>query len=121
MKLHSLSSKAIIPIETHSTEAAEQLQVALANMEQLRNNLGHLRSGGFTLLPESRRLKVQPIHRERDNDPYYVVPSLQLCGSWLQKTGFESNQHARIITLHQLLVICPEEILPVSGKLIAAG
>jgi len=107
----------IIPTEQQSLEALEQLRDALGNMGQLRQNLNQLREGGFTLLPESRRLKVQPVPREKLSDPYHVVPSLQLCGDWLRQTGFEYNCHVRIITLHQLLIICPEKILPQPGKL----
>jgi len=107
----------IVPTEQQSLEALEQLRDALGNMGQLRQNLNQIREGGFTLLPESRRLKVQPVPREKLSDPFHVVPCLHLCGDWLRQTGFEYNNHVRIITLHQLLIICPEEILPQPGKL----
>ena len=113
MKRHNT----IVPTEQQSLEALEQLRDASTNMGQLRQNLTHLRDAGFTLLPESRRLKVQPVLREKLNDPYHVVPSFQLCGDWLRQAGFEHNQYVRIITLHQLLIICPEQTLPQSGKL----
>ena len=105
-----------LPTEQQSLEALEQLRNALTNMGQLRQNLANLRDGGFTLLPESRRLKVQPHFREIQGNPYYNVPSLKLCGEWLRQAGFEHDQHVRIITLNQLLIICPET-LPRLGKL----
>ncbi len=106
----------IVPTEQQSLEALEQLREALTNMGQLRQHLTNLRNGGFTLLPESRRLKVQPVLREKQSDPYHIVPSLQLCGDWLSQAGFEYNQYVRIITLNQLLIICPETA-PLHGKL----
>src|SRR5690242_8525945 len=107
----------IVPTEQQSLEALDQLRDALTNMGQLRQNLTSLRNGGFTLLPESRRLKVQPVFREKQSDPYHHVPSLQLCGDWLQHAGFEYNQYVRIITLNQLLIICPEQTSSQPGKL----
>lgn len=106
----------IVPTEQQSLEALEQLQEALTNMGQLRQNLTNLRNGGFTLLPESRRLKVLPVYRKKQSDPYYTVPSLQLSGEWLRQAGFEYNQQVRIITLNQLLIICPETSL-LQGRL----
>ena len=106
----------IVPTEQQSLEALEQLRNALTNMGQLRQNLANLRESGFTLLPESRRLKVQPVPREKLSDPYHIVPSLQLCGDWLSVAGFEYNQYVRIISLNQLLIICPET-LSQHGKL----
>jgi len=106
----------IVPTEQQSLEALDQLREALTNMGQLRQNLANLRTGGFTLLPESRRLKVQPILREKQSDPYHNVPSLQLCGEWLRQAGFEYNEYVRIITLNQLLIICPETS-PLHSKL----
>jgi len=107
----------ILPTEQQSLEALDRLRDALTNMGQLRQNLTHLRDSGFTLLPESRRLKVQPVFREKMNDPYHRVPSLQLCGDWLRQVGFEHNHYVRIITLNQLLIICPEQTLAHPGKL----
>jgi len=98
----------MVPVEQQSLEALEQLREALTNMGQLRQNLANLRDAGFALLPESRRLKVQPVLREKQSDPYHSVPSLQLCGDWLRQAGFEHSQYVRIISLNQLLIICPE-------------
>ncbi|HEX5153993.1 MAG TPA: SymE family type I addiction module toxin [Parafilimonas sp.] len=107
----------IAPTEQQSLEALEQLRDALTNMGHLRQNLTNLRDNGFTLLPENRRLKIQPVLREKQSDPFHIVPSLQLCGDWLKQAGFEHNQYVRIITLDQLLIICPELTLPRPGKL----
>ncbi len=106
----------IIPTEQQSLEALDKLRDALTNMGQLRQNLANLRENGFTLLPESRRLKVQPVPREKLSDPFHIVPSLQLCGDWLSVAGFEYNQYVRIISLNQLLIICPDTLAQ-HGKL----
>ncbi|HEX7845884.1 MAG TPA: SymE family type I addiction module toxin [Chitinophagaceae bacterium] len=98
----------IVPTEQQSLEALDQLREALANMGQLRQSLTNLRTAGFTLLPESRRLKVQPVFREKPDDLYYNIPSIQLCGEWLKNAGFDYSQYVRVIALNQLLIICPE-------------
>lgn len=102
--------------EQQSLNALTHLREALTNMGQLRQSLNTLREGGFVLMPDSRRIKVMPEVREKFTDPYHTVPVIRLCGDWLHKAGFVYNEHVRIITLHQLLIICPEEALPQAGS-----
>jgi hypothetical protein len=109
MKHNNIIVEKIVPTEQQSLEALQNLTETLSNMGQLRQSLTILQHSGFTLLPESRRLKIQPLYREREDDPHHTVPGLHLSGEWLKQAGFNHHRHARIISLHELLIICPEE------------
>lgn len=97
-----------MPAEQQTIQALEQLKQLLTHMDVLRQNLSAL-DNSFMRLPQSRRLKISPLHRENQSDPYHIVPHLHLCGDWLQETGFECYNHVRIITLQRLLLIFPEQ------------
>lgn len=82
----------------------------IADMLQLQQSLLLLENETLALLPASRRIKIQPLIRERENDPHHMVPGLNLNGEWLMKSGFNYHQHARIIPIAGMLVICPEKV-----------
>ena len=82
----------------------------IADMVQLQQSLLLLENEALALLPASRRLKIQPLIREREDDPHHLVPGLNLNGEWLMKSGFNYHQHARIIPIAGMLVICPEKV-----------
>jgi hypothetical protein len=117
MKQHKTTPTPVVPTEQQCLDDLTHLQEALGNMGQLRQSLHSLRDNGFAMMPESRRLKVQPEFRETFSKPQQIVPVIRLCGNWLQQAGFDYNSHVRIITLHQLLIVCPEKIELQPGKL----
>jgi hypothetical protein len=105
------------PTEQQSLDAIEQLKDTLTDMAKLRRSLRSLQEGGFRLMPDTRRLKVQPVFRETQADPYNFHPGIDLCGRWLSNAGFECEQHVNVIALHRLLIIFPENALPEPGRL----
>lgn len=107
---------ATAPTEQQTLQALEQLKQALNIVEQLRQHLDLMRGSGFSLLPQSRRLKIQPLYRETFEEPYHIASCLHLAGDWLQACGFKHGHHARVITLHQLLIICPETLPAPKGQ-----
>lgn len=107
-----------IDLEQHSLNSLGCLQEALTNMNgQLRHNLDQLKKGYFVPLPGSHRLQVQPLHCGKPGDAQQDSLQIRLTGDWLRKAGFETRQQVRVISLHQLLVICPEESLAQEGKI----
>ena len=109
MKHKNIIIEKIVPSEQQSLEALQNLTETLADMGRFRQSLTILQHSGFTLLPDSRRLRIQPLYRERVDDPHHTVPGLHLSGKWLYEAGFNYPQHARIISLPELLIICPEQ------------
>jgi hypothetical protein len=93
-----------VPVLTPVTEKV------IADMLQLQQSLILLENESLSQLPASRRLKIQPLFRERDYDRYNQVPGINLSGKWLMDSGFHYHQHARVIPMEGLLVICPEKI-----------
>jgi hypothetical protein len=85
-------------------------EIVIADMLQLQQSLLLLENENLSQLPASRRLKIQPLYRERDYDQYNQVPGINLSGKWLMDSGFHYHQHARIIPMNGLLVICPEKV-----------
>ncbi|HEY4149373.1 MAG TPA: hypothetical protein VGM41_10605 [Chitinophagaceae bacterium] len=57
------------PTEQQSLDAIEQLKDTLTDMAKLRRSLRSLQEGGFHLMPDTRRLKVQPVFRETRQTP----------------------------------------------------
>jgi hypothetical protein len=86
------------------------VEKVIADMMQLQQSLLMLEKEGLSLLPSTRRLKIQPLIRERDHDPFHTVPGLNLNGKWLMDSGFNYHEHARIIPMAGMLVICPEKV-----------
>lgn len=82
----------------------------IADMLQLQQSLVLLENESLSSLPACRRLKIQPLFREREYDQYNQVPGINLSGKWLLDSGFHSHRHARIIPMEGLLVICPEKV-----------
>jgi hypothetical protein len=78
------------------------------HLENLKQSIGLFQQEAVFFLPFTRRLKVQPLPREIQGNPYNTVPSFTLCGNWLKHSGFAGNSHVRIITLKELLIIFPE-------------
>jgi hypothetical protein len=85
-------------------------EIVIADMLQLQQSLLLLENESLSKLPASRRLKIQPLYRERDYDQFNQVPGINLSGKWLMDSGFHYHQHARIIPMNGLLVICPEKV-----------
>ena len=105
------------PTEQQSLDSIEQLKNTLANMAKLRRSLNVLQEGGFHLMPDTRRLKIQPVYRKTVDNPYKTLPGITLCGRWLNYAGFQSEQHVNVITLRGLIIIFPENDQPEPGKL----
>jgi len=84
-------------------------QLVIADMLQLQKSLLLLENESLSRLPSSRRLKIQPLFRERDYDQFNQVPGINLSGKWLMDSGFHYHKHARIIPMSGLLIICPEK------------
>ena len=101
-----------IPSGQQSPGDADRLEDILIKMKLMRQVLTELRELGFHLIPNSRRLKIQSIHRDRPRDQSCIDPSITLCGKWLQKSGFESYEHVYVINFQRLIIICPESPLP---------
>ena len=89
---------------------SDNAQLVIADMLQLQQSLLLLENESLSKLPASRRLKIQPLFRERDYDQFNQVPGINLSGKWLSDSGFHYHQHARIIPMNGLLVICPEKV-----------
>jgi hypothetical protein len=94
---------ASLPVSTNA-------EIVIADMLQLQQSLLLLENESLSKLPASRRLKIQPLIRERDYDCYNQVPGINLSGKWLMDSGFHYHRHARIIPMEGLLVICTEKI-----------
>lgn len=102
--MQAISKKSLAP------EAEKPLSTTeiLHHLENIKQHLAFFKEENIFHLPFTRRLKVQPVVRETDYDPYHTIPSFALCGEWLKNAGFTENGHVRIITLKELLVIFPE-------------
>lgn len=103
--------------EQQSLNEMNNIKEVFNHTSQLQLALTRLRQNGFALLPESRRLKIQPVIREKLYEPQHTIPAINLCGDWLQQAGFEYNRYVRIIPLYELLIICPGENGQQTGKL----
>ncbi len=101
---------------TPSIELPEQVKDALTNMAQLHESLINLRKAGFAQMPETRSLKIIAQSRESQSKPFNFIPEITLKGNWLEEAGFECEQRVRVITMHQMLVICPEAPAVVGKK-----
>jgi hypothetical protein len=98
------------PVLNASLPVSTNAEIVIADMLQLQQSLLLLENESLSRLPASRRLKIQPLIRERDYDRYNQVPGINLSGKWLMDSGFHYHQHARIIPMNGLLVICPEKV-----------
>src|SRR5689334_2953419 len=99
-----------LPVVNISLPLSSNAEIVIADMLQLQQSLLLLENECLSKLPASRRLKIQPLFRERDYDQFNQVPGINLSGKWLMDSGFHYHQHARIIPMNGLLVICPEKI-----------
>jgi hypothetical protein len=54
--------------------------------------------------PHTRQLKLQPFHRNSTGKAK-VVPQLQLCGNWLEKAGFLTDDYVNVIVREGILII----------------
>lgn len=52
-----------------------------------------------------REIKIQPQYRRNSLINDKIVPSLLLCGNWLERAGFYPGDHVKIIVQDGLLVI----------------
>ena len=99
----------VVPISDNLPDDINRLKSILTRISRLKQLLWELRQHGFQHLPNSRRLKIQPKYRPTQDDPYDAVPSVLLCGRWLQQNGFDCHAHIRIIALNGLLIICKDD------------
>jgi hypothetical protein len=61
VSFHAIEQQsATAPTEQQALQALEQLKQVLCNIEELHQSLNLLRKSGFSILPQSRRLKIQP-------------------------------------------------------------
>lgn len=56
-----------------------------------------------------RSIKIQPFYRVTLWDATKIVPSLFLCGNWLEAAGFQPGDRVRIIVQDDLLIIQKEK------------
>jgi hypothetical protein len=54
--------------------------------------------------PAVRTLKIEPFQRKAGMDAK-KVPSIRLCGEWLQKCGFPPEGRVTVSTAHKQLII----------------
>jgi len=109
-ELKPLSTTApVASITTDAPDDIPRLKTILTRINRLRHILRELKQQGFHLLPNSRRLKIQPVYRPTLGDPYGTVPSITLSGVWLEKNGFNSSGHIRIIPFNGLIIICKDD------------
>ena len=57
------------------------------------------------LIPNERKLKLQPIQSPRAYQRRRTVPSLKLSGIWLEKSGFKIGETVQITIKNKELII----------------
>ena len=101
--------KIIINHEQKVLEALGNLKVTVTNMGDLRKSLAKLQKGDFSLLPDTRMLKVHTFLRTNGRKPTIACPEIVLRGNWLEKAGFNfDDQWVHVITMNEMIIITPE-------------
>ena len=57
-----------------------------------------------------RSIKIQPFYRPTAWREAKIVPSLFLCGNWLEEVGFKPGDQVRITVQDGLLIIQKEKV-----------
>lgn len=96
------------PNGSEVVNALTHMRDVLAALGDIRDPLHGLCQKAATLLPETRIIKIHDRHRG-DARNVRVVPEIQLAGEWLKKIGFTLDMRVQVISLHGLLIICPEK------------
>lgn len=101
--------KTNISHEQKVLDALGNLKVTVSNMGDLRKSLAKLQKGDFSLLPDTRMLKVHTHLRTNGRKPTIACPEIILRGNWLEKAGFNhDDQWVHVITMNELIIITPE-------------
>lgn len=107
--------KSSISHEQKVLDALSHLKITVTNMGDLRKALAKLQKGDFSLLPDTRMLKVHTHSRTNGKNPTIACPEIILRGNWLEKAGFSyDDQWVHVITMNELIIITPE--LKVSSR-----
>jgi hypothetical protein len=102
-------TKAAVLQEQKLKDALGQLDITLTNMGDLRKSLAGLKKEEFSLLPDTRMLKVHTHLRTNGRKPTIACPEIILRGNWLEKAGFNyDDQWVHVITMNELIIITPE-------------
>lgn len=100
--------------EQQALDALHHFKEVLTDMGELRESLELLQRAGFSQTPNCRSLKIQQQIRDNSVFPARCVPSLTLTGNWLYNAGFDYEQRVQVITMKNLIIICPDS--KVGGK-----
>jgi hypothetical protein len=101
--------KSSISHEQQVLDALGHLKVTVTNMGDLRKSLAKLQKGDFSLLPDTRMLKIHTHLRTNGKNPTIACPEIILRGNWLEKAGFNyDDQWVHVITMNELIIITPE-------------
>jgi len=108
-KVAKAATKSSLSHEQKVLEALGHLKVTVTNMNDLRKSLAQLQKGDFSLLPDTRMLKVHTHLRTNGKNPTTACPEIILRGNWLEKAGFNcDDQWVHVITMDELIIITPE-------------
>jgi hypothetical protein len=110
-QLHSLFLFFFLPtLFTIKNYFMQQKKAAkLPAMEDLRKSLAKLQKEDFSLLPDTRMLKVHDHSRTNGRKPTKHCPEIILRGGWLEKAGFSSgDQWVYVIAMDEMIIITPQ-------------
>ena len=89
-------------------ELKDQLHITFTGMDDLRRSLARLTKEDFSLLPNTRMLKVHTHLRTNGRKPTTACPEIILRGNWLQKAGFHHDDlWVHVITMDSMIIITP--------------
>ena len=99
--------------QPHDEETALTLELRdnLIRMGEICERLSAIQPDKLKYLPRCRRIWVSAICNEPLRDPEQRLPTFKLSGKWLDETGFHPDQYVQVVTLNNLLVICPERLV----------
>lgn len=110
-QLKEAMAPVIIPIsnEQKIISALGNLEATNMRMHDLRKSLSRLQKKDYSLLPDTRMLKVHMFSRTNGRKPTIYCPEIVLRGNWLEKAGFSfDDQWVHVISMDEMLVITPE-------------
>lgn len=91
------------------SDAVRHLQVTTTWLHDVRKSFSKLQKEDFSLLPDTRMLKVHTFSRTNGKKPTIYCPEIVLRGNWLEKAGFSSDdQWVYVIALDEMILITPE-------------
>jgi len=95
----------------NETALTLELRDHLIRMGEICERLSAMQPDKLKYLPRCRRIWVSAICNEPLRDPEQRLPAFKLSGKWLDETGFHPDQYVQVVTLNNLLVICPESLV----------